>query len=199
MRLVIAGSRSTPHRDAVAQVRAAYNSYLKLFPAPTTIIHGDAKGIDAAAKSIFTSRLEVVPFPANWDLYGKYAAEIRNKEMASVGDVLLVIAGDNSRGMRSIIKEMRERRKPVLVTEPSREGRIWLSYGISPSAICGYNNWKVGDILDRQGDLFRITKIDDSDVWGYRSNLGTDDFGSEICWLPIDWSCTCITSLVGEG
>lgn len=199
MRLVIAGSRSTPHREAVAQVRAAYNSYLKLFPAPTTIIHGDAKGIDAAAKSIFTSRLEVVPFSANWDLYGKAAGPIRNQEMARAADTLLAIWDGDSKGTKSMINCMREQRKPVIVTHPNTEGRIWLSYGITPAEICRYKGWEPGTVLDYQGDLYKITRIDEADVWGYRANLGVDKFDGKETWLSIHWEMEDVTSLLAEG
>ena len=200
MRLIVSGSRNTQHRSAMAQVKAGYASYLKLFPAATTLLQGGARGIDAAAKAFFSNLgIPVENYPADTARYGKLAYSISHQLMADVGDVLLAITSDTGRGSNvSLVREMRDRHKPVLLVDPETAS-VWGSYGVSPSAICRYYGWQVGDLLDRFGDVYKITKIEGDEVFGVRSNLGTDNFGSDLCWLPVDWSCTCITHLVGEG
>jgi hypothetical protein len=50
---------------------------------------------------------------ADWDKHGKAAGPIRNKEMAELGDALLLIWDGKSRGSTSMKKCMEELNKPV--------------------------------------------------------------------------------------
>jgi hypothetical protein len=200
MRLIVSGSRNTGHREAVQQVKAGYASYLKLFPAATVLLQGGAKGIDTGAKAYFSNLgIPVEDYPADWNKYGNSAGPRRNRQMAEWGNVLLAIWDGESRGTKSMINEARAKQLPVVVTRPDSTGEIWLSYGIDPARICKYNNWGPETILDYQGDLFKITKVDETDAWGYRANRGVDTFGTSEQWLPIDWSMVDITNLIGEG
>jgi hypothetical protein len=48
----------------------------------TTIIHGDARGADRIGRDWGNHhKLNVVPFPADWDTHGKSAGPIRNQLM----------------------------------------------------------------------------------------------------------------------
>lgn len=200
MRLIVSGSRNTQHRSAMAQVKAGYASYLKLFPAATTLLQGGARGIDAAAKAFFSNLgIPVENYPADWTKWGRRAGPIRNKAMAEKGEVLLAVWDGESRGAHSMITEARKQQIPVVVTRPDETGEVWLSYGIAPAKIAEYHGWTVGTILDRQGDLFKIAAIDGEDVLGYRSNNAEVKFGTSLTWLPVDWGCTDVTKWVGEG
>ena len=200
MRLIVCGSRATPHKDAMKQVKASYASYLKLFPAATTLLQGGARGIDAAAKAFFSNLgVPVEEYPADWNKYGNVAGPLRNKQMAENGNVVLAVWCGESKGTRSMINEARKQQLPVVVTRPDETGEVWLSYGIAPAKIAEYHGWTVGTILDRQGDLFKIAAIDGEDVLGYRSNSAEVRFGASLTWLPVDWGCTDVTKWVGEG
>lgn len=51
-----------------------------------TVIQGEAKGADLMAKDIaLDHEIRVKSFPAKWDLYGKAAGPIRNKQMLEEG------------------------------------------------------------------------------------------------------------------
>ena len=200
MRLIVSGSRNTQHRSAMAQVKAGYASYLKLFPAATTLLQGGARGIDAAAKAFFSNLgIPVENYPADWLRYGHSAGPRRNHQMAALGDTLLAVWDGESKGTKNMVTEARKRNLPVVVTRPDDSGAIWLTYGISPAKIAEYHGWTVGTILDRQGDLFKIASIDGEDVLGYRSNSAEVRFGTSLTWLPVDWGCTDVTKWVGEG
>jgi hypothetical protein len=200
MRLIVSGSRNTGHREAVQQVKAGYASYLKLFPAATTLLQGGARGIDAAAKAFFSNLgIPVENYPADWNSLGNAAGPRRNRQMAEKGEVLLSVWDGESRGTKSMITEARKKQLPVVVTRPDATGAIWLTYGISPARIAEYHGWVPGTILDRQGDLFKIAAIDGEDVLGYRSNSAEVKFGTSLTWLPVDWGCTDVTKWVGEG
>lgn len=86
------------------------------------VVHGGAKGIDAAADD--WAVVHWVPakvFPADWKKHGKAAGPIRNAEMADYGDALVAVWDGRTPGTRDMIRQMQRRRKPayVLVT-PAR-------------------------------------------------------------------------------
>ena len=65
----------------------------------TTLIHGAARGADllAAEWARITNEyddgdIEILAFPADWDLYGKRAGYIRNQQMLDEGRPELVVA-----------------------------------------------------------------------------------------------------------
>jgi len=60
----------------------------------TVIIHGGARGADkiAAEWARFNSLSDVQMFRANWNLYGKRAGYVRNKQMLEEGKPTLVLA-----------------------------------------------------------------------------------------------------------
>ena len=73
----------------------------------TTIIHGDARGADRIGRDWGNHhKLNVVPFPADWDTFGKSAGPVRNEFMLRQNPDF-VIAFKGNRGtdhMKSIAK-----------------------------------------------------------------------------------------------
>ena len=57
------------------------------FVQPSLVIQGEARGADSLARDVAQNLgIEVLPFPANWEKYGRAAGPIRNKQMLDEGD-----------------------------------------------------------------------------------------------------------------
>ena len=70
------------------------------------IITGGARGADELGKRYAQEhQWEYQEFPANWDLHGKAAGPIRNREMAKTAHVLIAFWDGRSRGTRNMINE----------------------------------------------------------------------------------------------
>ena len=89
---------------------------------PTVVIHGGARGADtlagAAARQL---KIPVEVFPAQWDLYGKSAGPIRNKQMLVEGKPDLVLAFHTdimaSRGTRDMVRRAERAGVPFEIWE----------------------------------------------------------------------------------
>lgn len=186
MRLIIAGSRSTRHDLAIAQVKAALAAALTVWPEPTAIYYeGDSRGISGAVKSTLSNRLPV--FGIRDMPYPQLVAKI---------DGLLIVGKQQVKYFGSLISHMIDKTKPTIVTCEQNPTVIVQSYCVSTPQICTVLGWGSGDILDRNGDLFKIEMVESDCVLGYRSNLGTSDFAKDLHALPIDWQCVKISDLV---
>jgi hypothetical protein len=85
MRLLVCGDREWS--DYIMIEREIKN--LK----PAIVIEGEARGADSLArKAAETLGIPVLPFPADWDQYGRSAGPIRNRLMLSKGMPTLVLA-----------------------------------------------------------------------------------------------------------
>lgn len=91
-----------------------YDSYLHRDD--IKIIHGGCpKGVDAIADVLARRmELEVEIFPADWDKHGKAAGPIRNREMAQIADILVLLWDGKSRGSKNCKEEFEKLGKPVL-------------------------------------------------------------------------------------
>lgn len=79
------------------------------------IIHGNARGADLLADQYARERsLKVIPFPADWDLHGRRAGPIRNKQMLDEGKPNAVIAFPGGAGTANMIKLAKNKGIPVL-------------------------------------------------------------------------------------
>ena len=88
--------------------------------ADLVIIEGEARGADTLARQWAESRsVAYLPFPANWNLYGKRAGILRNQQMLDEGKPHCVIAFhhnlDASKGTRDMVKRAREAGLPTEV------------------------------------------------------------------------------------
>ena len=74
---------------------------------PVTIVHGNAIGADRYAALIAEELgYRVEPHPANWTRYGRSAGVIRNSEMLTHGEgVVLVIAFPGGRGTDDMVRQ----------------------------------------------------------------------------------------------
>lgn len=78
MTVLICGDRKWGGADAIEKM----DDFICHLPPDTIIIEGEAKGADLMARQIAEYyKLLVIPVPALWDLHGKSAGPIRNREM----------------------------------------------------------------------------------------------------------------------
>jgi hypothetical protein len=89
VRVLVCGSRNWTNTGAIYSKLAEYGCGY----APFTLIHGNARGADSIAADYAKDRAkEILAFPANWNLYGKAAGAIRNRQMLEEGRPELVLA-----------------------------------------------------------------------------------------------------------
>lgn len=114
MKLVVAGSRHlTGHYDTV--VRAILDAIRELETREISeIITGGATGIDEHGKR-FAERFDIAhnEFLADWDKFGKRGGPIRNSQMASRGDALVLVWDGKSPGSASMKKEAEKAGIPI--------------------------------------------------------------------------------------
>lgn len=115
MKVLITGSRHYKRLDIIERE-------LKKFPSDTIIIHGAAPGADTLAGFV-AERLgmKVVPFKAEWHIYGKGAGPRRNQKMLNEGRPDMVLAfHDNiekSRGTKDMIERSKKAGIRVLLID----------------------------------------------------------------------------------
>lgn len=81
---------------------------LKKLPKNTTIVHGAAKGADSIADKVAKELgFTIIPYKADWQLYGRAAGPIRNRQMFNENHPDLVIAFhpdlSKSKGTRDMV------------------------------------------------------------------------------------------------
>lgn len=102
MKLIIAGSRTL--QASILEIDALLAHY-KI--RPTEIVSGTAKGIDRSGEAYAKHlKIPLKLFPADWDLHGKPAGHIRNKDMAKYADALLLIWDGSSKGSQNMKNRM---------------------------------------------------------------------------------------------
>lgn len=104
MKLLIVGSRSIKRFDLSGYIPCE----------ASMIISGGALGIDSVAEKYADdhkmSKLIIRP---RYDLYGKAAPLIRNKEMVDLADEILVIWDGKSRGTMYTVKYAKQKNKNI--------------------------------------------------------------------------------------
>lgn len=113
MKILVTGDREWTDKEMIAHVLGLWVS------SKDTVIHGAANGADTlAGKAAKALGATVIPFPADWDKFGKAAGPIRNRKMLDEKpDVVLAFHDDlkNSKGTKDCCKEARKRGLVVLV------------------------------------------------------------------------------------
>jgi hypothetical protein len=110
MKLIIAGSRTLKPSygfiwDCIKILRITNI---------TEIVSGTARGVDQEGEHWAShAKVPIKRFPANWDILGKKAGPIRNAEMASYADALLLIWDGKSSGSSNMKTQMNLNGKPI--------------------------------------------------------------------------------------
>jgi len=116
MRLLVCGDRHWTDYNTIRRVIKEYS--------PEVVIEGEARGADSLARLAAESlNIPVIKFPAQWDLYGRAAGPIRNKQMLEEGKPDMVLAfHDNtqaSKGTKNMVMLARKAYIPdVVVCHP---------------------------------------------------------------------------------
>jgi hypothetical protein len=110
MRVLVCGGRDYGN---TAEERKALYAVLNSLDV-TLLIEGGARGADALGKAWADYRgIKSHQFPANWELYGKAAGAVRNKQMLDVGKPDLVVACKGGRGTANMVSQASSAGVPV--------------------------------------------------------------------------------------
>ena len=123
IRILICGDRHWSDELAIKRVMELLKSNFGNF----TLIEGEALGADKLAASIakVDLNLPVMPFPAEWGLWGKAAGPRRNAKMLQEGKPHGVVAFHNdlstSRGTKNMVEQAMKAGLPVWVSTESSD------------------------------------------------------------------------------
>ncbi|SRR6266576_3588857 len=99
MKTIIAGSRTITNINILQEALKEIDWKI------TEIVCGKAKGVDYLGEVYARDfGIPIKYFPANWNLYGKSAGPIRNKQMAEYADAAIIIWDGISKGSLNMIK-----------------------------------------------------------------------------------------------
>lgn len=100
-RVIIAGSRDFSDYQFL---REKMDRLLSNVKEPIAVVCGKARGADTLGERYALERgYEVLPFPANWERYGRSAGYRRNVQMAENADALVAFWDGKSMGTRHMI------------------------------------------------------------------------------------------------
>lgn len=133
VRAAITGGRSyTPTRADLAK-------FWELFDGAGAgeLHHGDAPGVDRYVAAVVRRErpaVAVVAHPADWNLHGRRAGPLRNRQMMAAADLLIAFPG--GRGTESCVAEARKLGRPVhFVAKPQIVVRV-----VTPH-VCAVKEW----------------------------------------------------------
>jgi len=107
MKVIIAGSRTITDQKIVDH--AVFNSGLRI----SEVVCGGARGVDKLGKRWARGYTPVKMFLADWDTHGKAAGHIRNAQMASYADALILVWDGESRGSADMLQKAKALDLPV--------------------------------------------------------------------------------------
>lgn len=112
MRILVCGSRDWSEREPI-------RNYLASQDGNHTLIHGAARGADSIAGEVAAALgWEVLPFPAEWERYGRAAGPRRNRAMLAARPDIVVAFHDSldaSRGTKDMLRQARRSGVPCSV------------------------------------------------------------------------------------
>lgn len=124
IKVIIAGSRNFYDYNIVEDTVVSYFMSCGILKENVEIISGGARGADSLGEQLADSYgLKLTVFPAQWDIYGKAAGMIRNKEMADYAAkdsdkaILFAFWNGQSRGTKGMIDIAKRCGMEVIVNE----------------------------------------------------------------------------------
>jgi predicted Rossmann-fold nucleotide-binding protein len=115
-RVAIIGSRDYPELDAVRE-------FVRTLPRGTIVVSGGARGVDAAAeREAKTLGLNVEVHYPRWDLFGRGAGLMRNRDIIRAADYVVAFT-TGSRGTAHGIKLAQDAGTPLQVVTPGRRAK----------------------------------------------------------------------------
>ena len=118
-RVLVTGGRDFNDTDLVAKVIWLIAGKCAERNLKMVLIHGAARGADIACGFYAASiGVETRVFPANWDVHGKAAGFIRNKQMLDEGHPHICIAFPGGRGTANMVEQCKSRL--VLVVDAAK-------------------------------------------------------------------------------
>jgi hypothetical protein len=116
-KLIVAGSRGFTNYRVLSKILFELADGMYADKA-ISIVSGMARGADQLAIQFARSNgVKLYEFPALWDIHGKSAGFIRNKEMGRIADGLVAFWDGKSRGTQHMIDFMLGLNKPVHVVK----------------------------------------------------------------------------------
>lgn len=119
----IAGSRGFNGKEAYKELRFVVDDVLTdiMWKANISIISGCADGADSLGEQYATERMfPIVPFPAEWNKYGKAAGVYRNTEMCKYSHIVIVFWDFKSPGSEDMIYQSYFNNRRLLVYDINR-------------------------------------------------------------------------------
>lgn len=114
MKVLVCGGRDYSDREYLYRVLNLTARELGAF----TVVQGDCRGADRMAGDwAIKYGMKVEIFPANWDVHGKAAGFIRNKEMIEVADRVIAFWDGQSRGTAHTIQLAQHRYIPTKIVK----------------------------------------------------------------------------------
>ena len=111
MRIIVAGGRDFSDYSLFCARLDFYFQNIK-----PVIVCGEAKGADSLGRRYAEEHnLEILSFPADWNLYGKSAGFKRNTLMSENADGLVAFWDGQSKGTKHMIDTMQKSGKPVKI------------------------------------------------------------------------------------
>lgn len=111
LKVIIAGCRNVFDYSLLLDA-ISYSEY-KI----TEVVGGGAKGADELGMIWATQNdIKFTLFPEDWNMYGKAAGPIRNRQMAEYADALIALWDGESKGTRNMIDEARKQKLKIHIS-----------------------------------------------------------------------------------
>ncbi len=112
MKLAIVGSRSYTNYDLVETKMVEYLKEKDIEITELEIVSGGAKGVDKIAEYFAEKHsLPIKIFHADWDLYGKAAGMVRNKDIVNESEMVFIFWDGKSPGTKNTLGLCKKHKK----------------------------------------------------------------------------------------
>jgi hypothetical protein len=111
--ILVTGDRNWTNESVIRRI-------LSRFPKGTIVVHGNARGADSiAGKIAYELQMDVRPYRADWEKYGRAAGPIRNRQMYTTEHPDVVLAFheniEQSKGTKDMIGIAKKGNTPVIL------------------------------------------------------------------------------------